>query len=120
MPTPEPNGEGPRAAPNLNYLLGKRRETMSSSIRPTDENDPHGAWSKIYTHPDNLAVDKFSAVMKAKLEKKRAEGRGGWEDKSQCSAETLSQLLREHLEKGDPVDVANLAMMLHQRGERIL
>lgn len=70
-------------------------------------------------HPDDLAVDRFAAAMKAKLAKKRAEGRGGWEDKDDCSNDFLSQLLREHVEKGDPVDVGNLAMMIHQRGERI-
>ncbi|MFC3072406.1 hypothetical protein [Shinella pollutisoli] len=71
-------------------------------------------------HPDAIAVDRFAIAMKAKLAKKRAEGRGGWEDKEACSALFLSQMLREHVEKGDPIDVANFAMMLHQRGERIL
>lgn len=70
-------------------------------------------------HPDDLAVDRFAAAMKAKLAKKREEGRGGWESKDECSAEFLSQLLREHVEKGDPLDVGNLAMMLHQRGDAI-
>lgn len=69
-------------------------------------------------HPDDLAVDRFAAVMKAKLARKRVEGRGGW-DGPDCDADTLSRMLREHVEKGDPVDVGNLAMMLHQRGERI-
>lgn len=69
-------------------------------------------------HPDDEAVDRFAAAMKAKLEKKRAEGRGGWEDKNQCSAEFLNRLLNEHVGKGDPVDVGNLAMMLWNRGER--
>lgn len=70
-------------------------------------------------HPDDLAVDRFAAAMKAKLAKKRAEGRGGWERKDECSNAFLSHLLREHVEKGDPTDVGNLAMMIHQRGERI-
>lgn len=70
-------------------------------------------------HPDDLAVDRFASTMKVKLAKKRAEGRRGWERKDECTAEFLSQLLREHVEKGDPVDVGNLAMMLQQRGERI-
>ncbi|MGG7519648.1 hypothetical protein ACQ3G6_17370 [Allorhizobium undicola] len=70
-------------------------------------------------HPDDIAVDRFAAAMKVKLAKKRSEGRGGWEDKSQCTNEFLSRLLKEHVEKGDPVDVGNLAMMIHQRGERI-
>jgi hypothetical protein len=70
-------------------------------------------------HPDDLAVDRFAAAMKAKLAEKRDEGRGGWDDKDDCSQLFLSQLLREHVEKGDPLDVGNFAMMLHQREERI-
>lgn len=70
-------------------------------------------------HPDDRAVDRFAAAMKAKLAEKRNEGRGGWEDKTACTAEFLSELLRGHVDKGDPLDVGNLAMMLHQRGERI-
>lgn len=66
--------------------------------------------------PDDIAVDAFAAAMKAKLAKKRDEGRGNWEE---CSARYLSRFLRECVEKGDPVDVANLAMMLHQNGQRI-
>lgn len=70
-------------------------------------------------HPDDIAVDRFAAAMKAKLAKKRADGRGGWQDKSRCSQQLLSALLRGHVRKPDPVDVANIAMMLHQRGEEI-
>lgn len=70
-------------------------------------------------HPDDAAVDRFAAAMKAKLAAKRADGRGGWGDKAQCSQQFLSDLLRGHVDKGDPVDVANFAMMLHQRGEAI-
>lgn len=70
-------------------------------------------------HHDDLGVDRFAAAMKGKLAKKRAEGFGGWSDPNQCTAQYLSELLRQHAEKGDPVDVGNIAMMLHQRGERI-
>jgi hypothetical protein len=70
-------------------------------------------------HFDNDSVEQFAAAMKAKLAKKRDEGRGGWEDKEQCSNAFLSRLLVEHVQKGDPVDVGNLAMMIHQRGEGI-
>lgn len=70
-------------------------------------------------HADDIAVDAFAAAMKAKLKAKREQGRYGWEDKAACSREYLSNLLREHVEKGDAVDVGNLAMMLHQRGEAI-
>ncbi|UVV66554.1 hypothetical protein [Brucella anthropi] len=71
-------------------------------------------------HADDVAVDRFAVAMKEKLAKKRAEGRGGWENKDECSAEYLSYLLIQHIWKGDPVDIANLAMMLQQRGERVV
>ncbi|WP_228756447.1 hypothetical protein [Stenotrophomonas sp. MH181796] len=70
-------------------------------------------------HPDDLAVDAFAAAMKAKMAAARAKGRGGWEDPAQCSADDLSSMLRDHVEKGDPRDVGNFCMMLHQRGEAI-
>lgn len=70
-------------------------------------------------HPDDAAVDRFAAAMKAKLAAARAKGRGGWDDPNVCSVEFLAQLLVEHLGKGNTgtfEDVANFAMMLHQRG----
>ena len=51
--------------------------------------------------PDDAAVDRFAAAMKAKLNKKRQEGREGWQS---MTAEQLSALLHEHVHKGDPVD----------------
>lgn len=70
-------------------------------------------------HPDDVAVDRFAVAMKAKLAGARAKGRCGWEDKDDCTQSMLSRLLREHVEKGDPRDVANFCMFLHQRGETI-
>lgn len=67
-------------------------------------------------HPDDAAVDSFAAAMKAKLAKKRDAGKHGWQG---AAATHLSALLRLHVDKGDPVDVGNLAMMLHQNGQRI-
>jgi hypothetical protein len=69
----------------------------------------------VATHPDDLAVDRFAAAMKAKLAQKRAEGYGGWNDPVDAVSLTLARMLVEHIPKGDPVDVANYAMMLHQR-----
>ncbi|MEJ5026323.1 hypothetical protein [Brucella anthropi] len=83
---------------------------IASSIRALSSPD----------HADDLAVDRFAIAMKQKLAKKREEGRGGWENKDECSAEYLSYLLIQHIWKGDPVDIANLAMMLQQRGDRIV
>lgn len=67
-------------------------------------------------HPDDMAVDRFAVAMKSKLAASRAKGRGGWDDPRQCTLEHLARLLINHISKGDPVDVANFAMMLHQRG----
>lgn len=67
---------------------------------------------------DDAAVDRFAKAMKAKLAVARAKGRGGWDDKEDLEVH-LSNLLRGHVEKGDPVDVANFCMFLHQRGESI-
>lgn len=72
-------------------------------------------------HTDDLAVDRFALQMKAKLKFAREnKGRGGWEDRSQVSGTQLSALLRSHVAKGDPLDVANFCMFLHQRGENIV
>ncbi len=70
-------------------------------------------------HPDDLAVYRFATAMIAKLAQKREEGYRGWDDPESCTTVLLSGLLHEHVAKGDPVDVGNLAMMLHQRGSNI-
>nr|WP_244119759.1 hypothetical protein [Burkholderia gladioli] len=67
-------------------------------------------------HPDEAAIDAFSASMKAKMAAARAKGRSGWET---CAPGDLSRMLREHVEKGDPRDVANFCMMLHHLGAAI-
>jgi hypothetical protein len=58
---------------------------------------------------DFLCVDSFAEAMKQKLLAARAKGRSGWQD---CDPADLSRMLREHVEKGDPRDVANFCMML--------
>lgn len=66
-------------------------------------------------HTDDAAVNRFAEAMKAKLAVARDKGRGGWDDPAQCTVEYLAKLLVDHIAKGDPIDVANFAMMLHQR-----
>ncbi|MBU9262010.1 hypothetical protein KTD13_16765 [Burkholderia multivorans] len=68
-------------------------------------------------HSDDVAVDSFAAVMKHKLALAREKGRGGWET---CSPADLSRMLREHVAKGDPRDVANFCMMLWHHGSPIV
>lgn len=62
------------------------------------------------THSDDHAVERFAMAMREKLARKRADGRGGWEH---CSQPQLAQMLVSHIEKGDPVDIANFAMMIY-------
>ncbi|MFJ2989994.1 hypothetical protein ACIPF8_19180 [Collimonas sp. NPDC087041] len=66
---------------------------------------------------DDHAVDLFTKAMKDKLAIKRQQGFGGWHDISQTSGERLAELLLGAVAKGDPVDVANFAMMLFCRHE---
>lgn len=103
---------------DLAAAVVRKFNATSEKYRLETRLDP-SAGEEAGVHPDDLAVDRFAVAMKAKLAKKRAEGRGGWDDREQCTGAFLSQLLVEHVEKGDPLDVGNLAMMLHQRGERI-
>lgn len=58
---------------------------------------------------DFLCVDSFAEGMKQKLLAARLKGRRGWQD---CDPTELSIMLREHVEKGDPLDVANFCMFL--------
>lgn len=70
--------------------------------------------------PDDVAVDEFSAAMKLKLAEKREQGLGGWDDPEQCHIDYLVGLLMQQINERavlDPVDIANLAMMIHNRPE---
>lgn len=71
-------------------------------------------------HPDQAAVRKFAAAMEGKMAWARSKGRKGWDDPQECAIEFLQQLLRGHLLKGDPVDVANFCMMLWNRGAKVV
>lgn len=64
---------------------------------------------------DKLLVQEAGRAMGKKLQKKRREGYGGWWDENLCTIENLRELLRSHIDKGDMVDVANFAMMIHMR-----
>lgn len=67
-------------------------------------------------HPDDAAVNDFAQAMKYKLAAARHKGREGWQT---CPPEELSRMLREHVEKGDPLDVANFCMFLWWLGHGI-
>lgn len=90
------------------------RVTLEPSLGPIEKPSENKLLPK---HSDDIAVDRFAAAMKAKLAEKRAQGYGGWDNKLEVKRGLLLDLLHGHLAKGDPVDVGNFAMMLHQRGE---
>jgi hypothetical protein len=68
-------------------------------------------------HSDDIAVDRFATAMKTKMVESRSKGRYGWDDENVCESEYLRMLLQQAVNKGDPVDVGNFAMMLFCRGE---
>lgn len=57
-------------------------------------------------------VDDFAEKMKAKLILKSMQGWNGWET---CPIENLENGLKNHIGKGDMVDVANYALMIDAR-----
>jgi len=66
---------------------------------------------------DSMDVESFSDQMVAKLNVSRDRGRHGWRG---CSTDKLWEELRQHVEERDPVDIANLAMMIHHNSKRIV
>ena len=70
-------------------------------------------------HHDDLAVDAFAKAMRTRLKARREDGRSGWDDPDQVSGDQLSKMLRDCVEKGDTVDVANFACFLYNRCEAI-
>jgi hypothetical protein len=63
---------------------------------------------------DDEAIDKFTLEMKNKMALSRAKGRSGWQT---CSESRLSDMLHDHVAKGDMRDVANIATMIHLNRE---
>ena len=59
----------------------------------------------------STSIAKFSVLMRDKLFDKAVDGHYGWDRK--CNEQYIKDSLAEHVKKGDYVDVANIAMMLH-------
>jgi len=85
------------------------RKIADSLFRVAASTSANVARGAELVHLDDWWVDLFAKEMKAKLENARSKGRGGWQD---CPPAELSRMLREHVEKGDPRDVANFCMFL--------
>lgn len=113
-------------------LEADKQETWSGAYKdstPAGRQRSREAWARVAElrailageyepHPDDIAVDKFAAAMKAKMAKQRAKGYDGWDDEAACPVDRLQSMLVEHVAKGDPVDVGNFAMMLFNRDAR--
>lgn len=100
--------------PYLSNIIADARRIVSAST----SSQPAAAPSTELTQAafDDRAVDRFSEAMKAKLADARAKGRRGWQH---CEPQDLSRMLHEHVEKGDPRDVANFCAFLWNMGEAI-
>ncbi len=59
---------------------------------------------------DVAAIFEFSLAMADKMFVSHQKGRSGWRN---CPVDDLWAMLREHVEKGDVVDVANFCMMIY-------
>lgn len=101
---------------------------MSDGLTPTSLSAPHqvsnalmeehaAAKAELEMHRDAQAVRRFARRMITKLAASRAKGRTGWQA---VPVPELWRMLREHIEKGDPVDVANFAMMIAHNSETLL
>lgn len=95
------------------YLLASPHMVASSwsdalATRPVPAN-----W-----HADDGSIDEFAQVLKDKMRTSREKGRATWRDPSYGAAE-ISRHLREHVEKGDPRDVAIYCMFLLAKAARI-
>jgi len=70
----------------------------------------------LFAEPTALAdlTKDFSEAIRVKIRKKFRDGVSGWDDPNWSEDEILEQL-KMHVEKGDMVDVAALAMFLWNR-----
>lgn len=72
---------------------------------------------------DTLLMVSTMSAMRCTLARARGKGRHGWWDEALCPVEELEGMLRAHVFKdnrGNYVDVAILAMMLHVRHSGVL
>lgn len=67
---------------------------------------------------DQYLVLRCARAMTAKLATSRAKGRGGWHT-PECDDNNLRKMLLDHVEKGDMVDVLNIAGMILVRQESV-
>lgn len=94
---------------------------MSDNLKnPHTATQDRDTWRSLYErlaarYNDEAAVQRFADLMVTKMAVSRDKGRSGWQS---VPVKILWTMLREHVEKGDPIDVANFAMMIwhHEAG----
>lgn len=90
------------------------------SIHDT-ERGPVCVWVRpcaLSAEEDEACVDRFAEAMKVKLATARTKGYACWHSPDACSHQQLAELLVLQMNKGKAgtfEDIANFAMMLHQR-----
>jgi hypothetical protein len=72
----------------------------------------HNSWN--WSKAIDALVDDFAKHMKSKLRMKAMEGKSGWDD-PEWTRDQIKRAMIEHVDKGDPVDVANFAAFLWNR-----
>ncbi len=86
---------------------------------------PDGCWtfSQMFDADElRKLVHEFAEAMVKKLHQQVVDGYAGWDDPEvwgDVPIEKIKARLIQHIEKGDPVDVANFAAFwwYHERGE---
>lgn len=102
-----------RLAEPLEIMSGSRAEEQFCNLNHKQQA------ALIAKQNDEKAVDDFAERMKEKLALAREKGRSGWNDITQCNANTFLKLFVEHLKKDNKdnlLDLANLLMMLDFHG----
>ena len=98
----------------LNFLDSCKQQSAMALVSFKRVGEDHGNLAA-NIEADEFMVNLAGTMMKEKLSKARDKGRGGWWDKEQCSIDSLKHLLKEHVEKGDMIDVLNIAAMIQVR-----
>lgn len=101
----------------VGQMQGQIDGLVADAMTQQERDNPAFMGEPVVPHSDNVAVDRFAKEMKKKLAVARSKGRGGWEEPDLQLQ--LSDALRAHTDKGDPVDVANFCCFLWNRGEGI-
>ena len=100
------------------YNWRERRANTPSNIEVPAPVNPFRGKENNSIDYDDIALSSFAVVVSDKLARKRMQY--PHRDWLHVKPEQLSRILREHVEKGDPVDVTAFCMFLHQRASPTL